>query len=78
MGQIQEIKKQFMIVEPHAGGWGATDSSDGASGLIAILDGDTYNYSIELLRQNFRYALTNMLTMLRVASATVNFVEGLA
>ena len=27
MGQIQEIK-QFMIIEPHAGGWGATDSSD--------------------------------------------------
>ena len=34
-------------------GWGATDSSDGASGLIAILDGDTYNYSIELFEAKF-------------------------
>ena len=52
-GSDPRNKKQFMIVEPHAGGWGATDNSDGASGLIAILDGDTYNYSIELFEAKF-------------------------
>ena len=43
----------FMIVEPHSGGWGASSNSDGTSGLIAILDGDTYNYSIELFEAKF-------------------------
>ena len=42
-----------MIVEPHSGGWGASKNSDGTSGLIAILDGDTYNYSIELFESKF-------------------------
>ncbi|MDC1296442.1 hydantoinase B/oxoprolinase family protein [Alphaproteobacteria bacterium] len=43
----------FMIVEPHSGGWGASKNADGTSGLIAILDGDTYNYSIELFESKF-------------------------
>ena len=52
----------FVIIEPHIGGWGATDSWDGASALIAPIDGDTYNYSIELLEAKYpvrcrRYAL---------------------
>ena len=35
------------------GGWGASATHDGASGLIAVTDGDTYNYSIELLENKF-------------------------
>ncbi|MBN9508329.1 MAG: hydantoinase B/oxoprolinase family protein, partial [Alphaproteobacteria bacterium] len=43
----------FVHIEPQNGGWGATAGRDGASGLIAITDGDTYNYSIELLEAKF-------------------------
>jgi N-methylhydantoinase B len=43
----------FVHIEPQNGGWGATSHRDGASGLIAITDGDTYNYSIELLEAKF-------------------------
>ena len=43
----------FVHIEPQNGGWGATRTRDGASGLIAITDGDTYNYSVELLEAKF-------------------------
>jgi len=43
----------FVHIEPQNGGWGATAKRDGASGLIAITDGDTYNYSVELLEAKF-------------------------
>lgn len=43
----------FVHIEPQNGGWGATEDRDGASGMIAITDGDTYNYSIELLEAKF-------------------------
>ena len=43
----------FVHIEPQNGGWGATRDRDGASGMIAITDGDTYNYSIELLEAKF-------------------------
>ena len=43
----------FVHIEPQNGGWGATRERDGASGLIAITDGDTYNYSVELLEAKF-------------------------
>ena len=44
------------------GGWGATEANDGESALIAVTDGDTYNYSVELLEAKYpircrRYAL---------------------
>jgi N-methylhydantoinase B len=41
--------RAFVHIEPQHGGWGASASRDGASGLIAVTDGDTYNYSIEVL-----------------------------
>lgn len=43
----------FIHIEPQHGGWGATCERDGASGLIATTDGDTYNYSIEILEGKF-------------------------
>ena len=43
----------FVHIEPQNGGWGATNKRDGASGMIAVTDGDTYNYSIELLEAKF-------------------------
>jgi N-methylhydantoinase B len=52
----------FVLVEPGMVGWGATEDRDGASVVSAITNGDTFNYSIELLEAKFplrvhRYAL---------------------
>jgi N-methylhydantoinase B len=52
----------FLHIEPEHGGWGACPQRDGTSGLIALTDGDTYNYSVELIEAKFpllvrRYAL---------------------
>jgi len=52
----------FIHVEPQHGGWGATAEWDGTAGLIALTDGDTYNYSVEVIEAKFplrvnRYAL---------------------
>lgn len=43
----------FVHIEPQHGGWGATADRDGASGLIALTDGDTYNHSIEVLEAKY-------------------------
>ncbi|WP_417520123.1 hydantoinase B/oxoprolinase family protein [Minwuia sp.] len=43
----------YVHIEPQHGGWGATPERDGASGLIAITDGDTYNLSVELLEAKY-------------------------
>ncbi|MZR29836.1 hydantoinase B/oxoprolinase family protein [Sneathiella litorea] len=43
----------FVHIEPQHGGWGASADADGANALIALTDGDTYNYSIELLEAKF-------------------------
>jgi N-methylhydantoinase B len=50
---LDENGDQFVHIEPQHGGWGATPTRDGASGLIALTDGDTYNHSVELLEAKF-------------------------
>jgi N-methylhydantoinase B len=52
-GRDPETKEMFVHIEPHDGGWGATHRRDGASALIAVTDGDTYNYSVELVEAKF-------------------------
>jgi N-methylhydantoinase B len=52
----------FVLVEPAMGGWGGSAVGDGASGLIATTDGDTYNFPVEVAETRFpvlveRYAL---------------------
>jgi N-methylhydantoinase B len=61
-GRDPKTGEPFVHIEPAIGGWGATDLRDGASALIATTDGDTYNYSVELLEAKYplritRYAL---------------------
>jgi N-methylhydantoinase B len=61
-GKDPKTSETFVHIEPHVGGWGAGPHRDGTSALIATTDGDTYNYSIELLEAKFpllvhRYAL---------------------
>jgi N-methylhydantoinase B len=48
----------FIHVEPQHGGWGATAEWDGTAGLIALTDGDTYNYSVEVIEAKFPLRVT--------------------
>jgi N-methylhydantoinase B len=43
----------YVLVEPGMVGWGGTAERDGASVVSAITNGDTFNYSIELLEAKF-------------------------
>ncbi len=52
-GKNPKTGDMFVHVEPHHGGWGATRRCDGSNALIAVTDGDTYNYSLELLEAKF-------------------------
>lgn len=66
-GRSQEDGAPFVHIEPQHGGWGATQSRDGASALIAITDGDTFNYSVELLEAKFP---------LRIRTHALNTADG--
>ncbi|SFD78534.1 hydantoinase B/oxoprolinase family protein [Roseivivax sediminis] len=50
--------RPFIHVEPQHGGWGATDEGDGASALMALTNGDTYNYSVEVIEAKFPLRVT--------------------
>ncbi len=48
-----ETGQPFIHIEPQHGGWGASRDGDGANALIALTDGDTYNYSVEVIEARF-------------------------
>jgi N-methylhydantoinase B len=52
-GRNPKTGEMFVHIEPAIGGWGATDTRDGTAALIATTDGDTYNYSVELLEAKY-------------------------
>ena len=52
-GVVDGAKDPYVLVEPGMVGWGGTDERDGASVVSAITNGDTFNYSIELLEAKF-------------------------
>jgi N-methylhydantoinase B len=52
-GHDPVVGETFVLVEPSMVGWGATDLRDGASVVSAITNGDTFNYSLELLEAKF-------------------------
>lgn len=43
----------FILVEPQAGGWGATATRDGVSGMVPVGDGETYIMPVEVCEQRF-------------------------
>jgi len=45
--------KTFILVEPQAGGWGATATRDGESGLVPVGDGETYIMPVEICESRF-------------------------
>jgi N-methylhydantoinase B len=61
-GQHPDTDELFLLVEPHAGGWGGATEKDGEQGLMCVADGETYMVPIEVLETRYgvlveRYAL---------------------
>ena len=48
-----------LLVEPHAGGWGACAEHDGESGLVSIGDGETYDIPVEVAEQRYGIRVAN-------------------
>jgi N-methylhydantoinase B len=45
--------REFIHLDSSSGGWGAYEGMDGESCLIAIMDGDSKNYPVELVEHKF-------------------------
>jgi N-methylhydantoinase B len=50
---VDNERGRFVLVEPQAGGWGATTKRDGESGLVVAGDGETYVMPVEVCEQRF-------------------------
>lgn len=50
---VDKERGRFVLVEPQAGGWGATTERDGESGLVVAGDGETYIVPVEVCEQRF-------------------------
>ena len=48
-----ESGRTFIMVEPQAGGWGATAARDGESGLVVVGDGETYVVPVEICEARY-------------------------
>ena len=48
-----ENGKEFILVEPQAGGWGAGVTKDGESGLVVVGDGETYIIPVEVCEARY-------------------------
>ena len=64
-GQHPDTGDLFLLVEPHAGGWGGATAKDGEQGLMCVADGETYMVPIEVLETRYgvlvdRYALDSV------------------
>jgi len=50
---MDEERGQFVLVEPQAGGWGATVDRDGVSGMVPAGDGETYIMPVEVCETRY-------------------------
>jgi N-methylhydantoinase B len=52
-GRHPDTGRQFTIVEPQIGGWGATAGRDGNSALFSPIHGDTFNCPVEVAEARY-------------------------
>lgn len=52
-GKHYENGEDFLLVEPSAGGWGASKDRDGESGQFCMGNGETYNVPIEVAEAKY-------------------------
>jgi len=50
---VDQERGQFVLVEPQAGGWGATVDRDGVSGMVPAGDGETYIMPVEVCETRY-------------------------
>lgn len=50
---LDEERGRFVLVEPQAGGWGATVDRDGQGGMVPAGDGETYIMPIEVCESRY-------------------------
>ena len=50
---VDEERGRFVLVEPQAGGWGATGDRDGELGMVVAGDGETYVMPVEVCEQRY-------------------------
>jgi N-methylhydantoinase B len=50
---VDDERGQFVLVEPQAGGWGATVDRDGESAMVPAGDGETYIMPVEVCETRF-------------------------
>ncbi|MCL4393691.1 MAG: hydantoinase B/oxoprolinase family protein, partial [Chloroflexi bacterium] len=70
-----ENGKTFIMVEPQAGGWGATATRDGESGLVVVGDGETYVMPAEICEARYPL-LVDQYTFNRAAAGAGRFRGG--
>jgi N-methylhydantoinase B len=64
-----EDGKTFILVEPQAGGWGATATRDGESGLVVVGDGETYVMPAEICEARYPLLVDRFTFNLTLAGA---------
>jgi N-methylhydantoinase B len=52
-GEHPDTGELFLLVEPHAGGWGGSAGKDGEQGLMCVADGETFMVPVELLEARY-------------------------
>jgi N-methylhydantoinase B len=52
-GTADGAQDPYVLIEPGMVGWGGTDERDGASVVSCVVNGETFNYSVELLEAKF-------------------------
>jgi N-methylhydantoinase B len=52
-GHREDSGELFILFEPNAGGWGASEGSDGERGLVNICDGETFMIPCEIIENRY-------------------------
>ncbi len=52
-GVHQDTGKEYLIIEPTVGGWGASVGRDGTVGQFCLADGETFNVPVELAESRY-------------------------
>ena len=55
---VNREDEEYLCVEAHAGGWGASQSADGADGMINVINGSFRNTPVEALESRYPIRVT--------------------
>ncbi|MDI3269240.1 MAG: hydantoinase B/oxoprolinase family protein [Bacillota bacterium] len=68
-GRHARTGEPFILVEPQAGGWGASRDLDGVHALVPVGDGDTYNIPAEVVEARYGLEVLELALDLRPGGA---------